>query len=202
MAGPPQDLRNQLPRLRAKQLVRVAFVFVFCLAAWFVFRQPYLESVARASSPILRHFIDSSGQRAIKLDGDTLVVNSGLASPRGEGRMLSLRVDGLYQTGWNALLLGVLIGLTAWPVLNASKRWVLFAVLVVWLTQVATLGLTAVERVADFYAAQGLALTGDAARRAIGGVNQYLMLLTPFLPVLVMLPVWYRGYAPERKSGD
>lgn len=196
MAGPRADLPMRLPPLDRRMLGRIALAFVLCVGLWYAVRRPYLWTVAHGTAPVLRTVIDTRGQRAMKMDGWTLVVNSGIASPRVPGRMLSIRTDELARTGWNTLLLGALVGLTPGSRLRRGLAWLGIAVVVVWASQVATLSLEVIDRGAGLYASMDRQLIGPAAADAVALAKGYLIVAAPVIPIVVMLPIWLRRPHP------
>lgn len=193
---PIDDLRHGLPPLDARMVLRVAVVFALCLGLWMAIRGPFLRSVAYASAPILRQVVDIPGERAVKMDGPVVVINSGIASPGRPGRNLTLRLGDLAQSGWNACLWMGLVALTPWRRLRRSWLWLAGGCFLVWLAQVLTLSLESIRRLAGLYAYFDLTLMSARSVAWVETFKLYLTISSPFLAVVVMLPVWLRRPKP------
>lgn len=199
MAGPQQDLRTRLPRLDASLLLHLAVCFALCTAVWYLARGVYLQSVVYAGSPILRLFIDTGGLELIKMEGDTIRVNSGLRS-EGEGSVVVVELVGMLHRDWSLLILGLAVCLTSVRRVMHGWYWVAGAFAFVWLSQVVTLCLLVLEPVAQLHAEAGRALVGESVRSAMGLMEEYLTAARPFIPLLAMLPVWL-ARVPEAPRG-
>lgn len=198
MDGRQRDLQTALPRLDGRLALRIAMVFLISAPLWYIVRRPYLRSVAHGMSLFLRLAVDPEGQRLWRMDGDVLAVNSGIPHPARPGRMVSLRNDGLYRTGWNTLLLFGLIGLTPWRRLKRSVGWVVLAAGIVWLSQALTLAAETTRQVAELHAKMGRSLSMPAAAAWLAMSRECLIVASPVVPVAAMLPVWLR---PIRRRG-
>jgi hypothetical protein len=174
----------------------VAVVFLLSVGCWYLVRVPYVNTVVRGSGPILKQVIPTHGQQPLHLVGDTLAVNTGIPSPRGAGRMMSLRQPGIYRTAWNTALLLMLICLTPRARLRTGWYFVLLAVGVVWCAQVLTLACESLHQVASLHHELGRTLLSARGHRLVQRTSAYLQYASPFIPVLAILPVWVK----RRKS--
>lgn len=192
---------QRLPQLELRYVGRILLAFAISLGAWYLVRVPYTNSLVQAASPILKSAIGIENQKVAKVDGKELVINTGVPSGRGPGRMVSLRNDGLYLIGWPALLLWTLIGVTPLTRLRGLWPWVLAAAIGLWATQALTLTLAVLEQVGTFRFESGLPFLGTNQHRGVVLSGEYLKVMAPVLPVAFFLPVFFLRVRSSSASG-
>lgn len=191
MSGPARDLRERLPRPDPRLLARAALAFVGALALWYVVRIPWTDSVIGGARPVLAAAIEEGeGKRVLKVEDRVLIVSTGIPSPRGEGRMITVRNGGIDRVGWPVAFLFALAVLTPLSRLKRVWPWALGALAAVWAVQVASLSVEVLQQVAAQHAQRGLAFVGPRVGRALTLCGDYLELMTPIAPLAFYLPVF------------
>ena len=188
----PGQLDSPLRRLEAPSgrfYGRLLVAFLASLGLWYALRAPYTRSLLTASEPLVARALELGPSRAFKLDGGTLVVNTGIPSPRGAGRMVSLRNEGIHLAGWTALVLWMLI--LATPLSRLKRFWMraLAAAAAVWALQVLNFTLEILQQVGELRHERGVPFASPRAFELLVLTAQYLKAAGPILPFVFFLPV-------------